>query len=78
MGGQSQKSRVVAGVLGILLGGLGIHNFYLGYTKLGVIQLVLTILSFGVASLWGFVEGILYLVGNTPRWSQDAQGLPLS
>ena len=37
------KSRVAAGVLGILLGGLGIHNFYLGYTKRGVAQLLITL-----------------------------------
>ena len=39
-----QKSRTVAGLMGILfgvfLGGLGIHNFYLGYTKKAVAQLL--------------------------------------
>lgn len=59
---QEQKSKkVVAGVLGILLGGLGIHKFYLGYTKEGIIQIVVTIVTCGIGSLIGLVEGILYL-----------------
>jgi len=87
----SDKSRIVAGLLGILLGGLGIHNFYLGYTSKGIIQLVLTIVGyffwfgfyssfsifyfgwffFGIAGLWGFIEGILILVG---QMNTDANG----
>ena len=34
------KSKLAAGLLGILLGSLGIHNFYLGYTGKGVAQLL--------------------------------------
>lgn len=49
--GYQQKSKIIAGILGIFLGGLGIHNFYLGRTTRAVIQLVLTIFTFGVASL---------------------------
>ncbi len=45
---------------GILLGGLGIHKFYLGYTKEGVIQILLG-LACGVGALIGLIEGILYL-----------------
>ncbi len=53
--------KVVAGVLGILLGGLGIHKFYLGYTKAGIIQLVISVVTCGALSVLGFVEGIIYL-----------------
>lgn len=70
------KSKVAAGLLGIFLGGFGVHRFYLGYTKIGVIQLVVTLVTCGVGSLWGFVEGILYLVG-TNGFTTDAQGRPL-
>lgn len=49
------RSRVVAGVLGILLGSLGVHNFYTGYHQFAWIQLgstvgsvILTILTFGL------------------------------
>jgi TM2 domain-containing membrane protein YozV len=53
------EKKVVAGILGILLGGLGVHKFYLGYTKEGIIQLLLGLLCIG--SVIGFVEGIIYL-----------------
>ncbi len=54
------EKKMVAGILGILLGGLGIHKFYLGYTKEGVIQILLG-LACGVGSIIGLIEGILYL-----------------
>ncbi len=73
-----QKSRVVTGILGILLGSLGVHNFYLGFTKKAVLQLVLSIITLGVAGIWGFVEGIIYLVSKDPKWGVDAAGVPLS
>jgi TM2 domain-containing membrane protein YozV len=71
-----QKSKIVAGILGILLGGLGIHRFYLGYTTIGVVQIVVTILTCGIGAIWGLVEGILILVGSTI--TTDAQGRPLA
>jgi TM2 domain-containing membrane protein YozV len=36
------EKKVSAGILGILLGGLGIHKFYLGYTKEGIVQILLS------------------------------------
>lgn len=39
------KSKIAAGLLGIFLGSFGVHNFYLGYIKKAVIQLVLVILA---------------------------------
>lgn len=60
---ESRKSRLAAGLLGIFLGGLGIHNFYLGYKGRGILQLALTVMSFGIASVWGMIEGILILCG---------------
>ena len=74
-----QKSKVVAGILGILLGAFGVHNFYLGYTGKGIAQVLITVLSFGILSpisgLWGLIEGILILVGNI---NVDGRGIPLS
>ena len=55
------EKKVVAGILGILLGGLGIHKFYLGYTKEGIIQLVIGVVTCGVGGIIGLIEGILYL-----------------
>lgn len=68
------KSKLAAGLLGILLGGLGIHRFYLGYTGLGIAQIAVTVVTCGFGALWGFVEGILVLTGNINR---DALGRPL-
>jgi TM2 domain-containing membrane protein YozV len=74
------KSKVVAGLLGIFLGGLGIHRFYLGYTTIGVIQLVLTVVlgifTFGLVGVWGLVEGIMILAG-AGYFQRDAKGMPL-
>jgi TM2 domain-containing membrane protein YozV len=79
-----QKSRVVAGVLGILLGSLGIHRFYLGFTTIGIIQILMStvgaIFTFGLsaiaAGIWGLIEGIMILVGSE-QFRRDAQGIPL-
>ncbi len=71
----TSKSKLTAGLLGLFLGGWGVHNFYLGYTGKAVAQLVLTIFTCGVASVWGFIEGILILCGNI---NTDGNGNPLS
>ena len=54
------EKKLVAGILGILIGGLGIHKFYLGYTKEGIIQILLCCLC-GIGALIGLIEGIIYL-----------------
>lgn len=53
--------KVIAGILGIVAGGFGVHKFILGYTTEGVIQIALTFLTCGIGSLIGLVEGIIYL-----------------
>ena len=58
---EGSEKKLVAGILGILIGGLGIHKFYLGYTKEGIIQIVITLITCGAGSLVGLIEGILYL-----------------
>jgi len=74
------KSRLVAGLLGIFLGGLGIHRFYLGYTTIGIVQVLLTvfvgIFTLGLVGLWGFVEGIMIFAGAS-YFRNDAKGIPL-
>jgi TM2 domain-containing membrane protein YozV len=61
----ADKSKVAAGVFGILLGSLAVHKFYLGYTKEGIIMLAVSVVSFGflagIVGIVGLVEGILYL-----------------
>ena len=72
------RSKVAAGILGILLGAFGVHNFYLGFTGKAVAQLLITVLSCGILSvvsaIWGLVEGIMIL--TTPN-GVDARGVPL-
>lgn len=55
------EKKVIAGILGIVAGGFGVHKFILGYTTEGIIQIVLTFITCGVGSIIGLVEGIIYL-----------------
>ena len=85
-GSPERKSKVVAGLLAIFLGGLGVHNFYLGWTVKGVSQLVVYLVGcitaiFGVgfglmlmASIWALIEGIMCFTGHY----KDARGMDLA
>jgi TM2 domain-containing membrane protein YozV len=55
------EKKIVAGICGILIGGLGVHKFILGYTKEGIIQIVLSVVTCGIGGIIGFIEGIIYL-----------------
>ena len=70
----SEKSRVVAGTLGIILGGIGVHRFYLGNIGIGILQIVVSVITVGIGALWGFIEGIIIIAGG--KW-RDGDGLPL-
>ena len=72
------KQWMVALLLGFFLGGFGIHNFYLGYTTRGIIQLVLTITVFGapITGVWVLIELIMILM-RSGSYAYDAQGVPL-
>lgn len=69
-----RKSKLAAGLLGIFLGGIGVHRFYLGYTTIGVVQILVTIVTCGIGAIWGFIEGILIIAGTTI--TTDAEGRP--
>lgn len=67
--GYQQKSRLAAGLLALMLGSLGIHNFYMGFNGRGTVQLLLSLLG-GVltcglgtvaAAVWGLIEGVMLL-----------------
>lgn len=72
------KQWIVAVLLAFCLGTLGIHNFYLGYTTKGIIQLVLTITVIGifVSGPWALIDFIL-LIMRSGSYATDAQGQPL-
>jgi hypothetical protein len=69
----SDKSKLTAGLLQIFLGGFGVGRFYLGYTNIGVLQILATWLTCGFGALWPLIDGVMILVGNVP----DAQGRTL-
>ncbi|MEG1027738.1 MAG: TM2 domain-containing protein [Oscillospiraceae bacterium] len=63
--GYTPKSKIAAGLLGIFLGWIGVHNFYLGFTGKAVAQLILGIFSCGtISGIWGLIEGIIILSSN--------------
>ncbi len=72
------KSKLVAGLLAIFVGGLGIHNFYLGYTQRGIAQLILStvgsifIIGPIISWLWALIEGIQIFTGEI---NKDANGV---
>jgi TM2 domain-containing membrane protein YozV/ribosomal protein L40E len=78
----NQKSKLIAGLLGIFLGIFGAHNFYLGHNTKAIVQLCLTLIGSTftcgitaiVAGIWGLIEGIQILSGNIKT---DADGNPL-
>lgn len=85
------KNKIVAAVLAFFLGFLGVHNFYLGYTKRGAYQLgldvagiVLSLVVIGVflllaAAIWGFVDFIMILIATPDQmYGHDANGVPLA
>lgn len=82
MSEQMGKSKIVAAVLAFFLGWLGIHNFYLGYTGKGIVQLLLStvgLLLFGlgplIVGIWVLIEFIMLLVGGIKT---DAKGVALA
>ena len=68
------KSKIAAGLLQIFLGGFGVGRFYLGYTGIGVAQILVTWLTCGIGGIWPFIDGILILTGSV---NTDADGNPL-
>ncbi len=75
LAGDPRKSKLAAGLLGIFLGGIGVHRFYLGYTGIAIAQIVVTLFTCGVGQIWGLIEGILILTGS--GITTDADGLTL-
>ncbi len=72
----SEKSKVVAGLLQLLglLGLVGIGRIYLGYTGLGIAQLVVGLITCGIgAVIWGIIDAILILTDKV----RDPDGRPL-
>lgn len=67
----TEKSRVAAGLFGILLGGLGIHKFYMG--KIGVGLIYILFCWTGIPAIIGLVDGILYLTESDEKFASRLQ-----
>ena len=65
------KRRWIASILGVFLGALGLHRFYLGFYTIGIMQIVLTLATQGYGVMWGFIEGVLIFSGHIRK---DAKG----
>jgi TM2 domain-containing membrane protein YozV len=65
----SEKSKIVAGVLQLVLGGFGAGRWYTGHYGIAVAQL----LTCGGLGVWALIDGIMMLVGDVT----DPQGRPL-
>jgi TM2 domain-containing membrane protein YozV len=63
-----EKSKVVYGILAILLGGLGIHKFYMGNVQQGIFYLLLSCV--GVGGVLGLVTGIMALMKSDEEFHQ--------
>ena len=78
------KSKLAAGLLGIFLGALGVHNFYLGYTGKAVAQLLLTLIGWIIligpiiSGIWALIESVLILCSSYgSNWHRDGRGQEL-
>ncbi|BDU23995.1 MULTISPECIES: TM2 domain-containing protein [unclassified Flavobacterium] len=70
---RQENKKVLAGIMGIIFGYLGIHKFILGYTQEGIIQIVISVVTCGVGGIIGFIEGIIYLTKSDEDFYQTYQ-----
>jgi len=68
-----ENKKLVAGILAILIGSIGVHKFVLGYTKEGILQIVLTIVTCGFGGIIPLIEGIIYLTKSDEEFYQTYQ-----
>ncbi len=74
---QQENKKILAGILAIVIGSLGIHKFILGYQKEGIIMLLSTLLTCGIGAaimgVIGIIEGIIYLTKSDDEFFQTYQ-----
>ncbi len=69
----SDKQKLVAGLLQILLGAFGAGRFYIGDPGQAIAQIAVTWLTCGLGAIWPLIDGIMMLTGKV----RDKQGRPL-
>jgi len=82
---QQDNKKVLAGIMAILFGSLGVHKFILGYNSEGVILLVLTAIGYAtlcilvgafiltLTGIIGLIEGIIYLTKSDAEFYETYQ-----
>jgi TM2 domain-containing membrane protein YozV len=68
------KSKIAAGLLALFLGAIGVHRFYLGYTGIGVVMLLmfLSVILIPFVALWALIEAIVIFCGGMrDRWGRQ-------
>lgn len=85
MTNSTDNKKVLAGLLAIFLGSLGIHKFILGYQKEGIILLVATVVGYATSCIGigffilmatgavGIIEGIIYLTKSDEEFFNTYQ-----
>ena len=71
---KSDKQKMVAGLLAILLGSYAIHLFYLGFTDKAVKRLIISLVTCGI---YGFIMGIIEGIGYLQNGGVDSEGKQL-
>jgi TM2 domain-containing membrane protein YozV len=68
----AQSKKMLAGLMAIFFGNLGIHKFVLGYTTAGVITLLINLTCIGapIIRIISFIEGIIYLTKTDEQFYQ--------
>jgi TM2 domain-containing membrane protein YozV len=69
----SDKSKLVAGLLELFLGGFGAGRFYLGYNGIAVAQFLVTFFTCGLGGIWPLIDATMIFTGNV----RDRYGRPL-
>lgn len=64
----SGKNKTTAAILAILLGGLGVHHFYLGHTGKGILYILFCWTY--IPSIVGLIEGIIYLTQSDEEFAR--------
>ena len=75
------RRRMIAVILAVFTGFLGLHNFYLGHTKTAVLQLTLSVASMGllavISLLWAWYEAANFALSSERKWRVDGLGIPM-
>lgn len=71
---QPTKSRLISGFLQVFFGCIGLGRFYMNSYLIAVLQIIVSFLTLGIGSIWGFIDGILIL---SKKINKDGNGCTL-